>query len=33
MYNQEIPEKIYQIEFFNYSYGSVIIHLFKFSNP
>lgn len=33
MYNSEIPEKIYQIEFFNDTYGDIIIHLFKFSNP
>lgn len=33
MYNEEPPEAIYQIEFFNDTYGDIIIHLFKFSNP
>lgn len=33
MYNDEIPEKTYEINFDNSTYGNIKLHLFKFSNP
>ena len=33
MYNDETPEKTYEINFYNTTYGNVKLHLFKFSNP
>ena len=33
MYNDEIPEKTYEINFHNSTYGNIKLHLFKFSNP
>jgi len=33
MYNDEIPEKTFEINFYNMTYGNIKLHLFKFINP